>query len=252
MATIAPAQPSRASERRFFSGMAVAMLVTAFIGFAPTYYLFPWLQGVTVRGVAAGAALTPLVHVHAVIFSAWLVLFLAQARFIAMNRFEFHRAFGIAGIVLAPALIVIGLWTAIASGRNGTSPPGWANPEAFLLVPFTAIALFAGFFIAAIANRHRPDYHKRLMLLATIAMLVPALSRIMRMTQLPFLPPGVWGALIVVNLYLGALVVYDLSSRGRLHTATLWGVAVHLASWPVRLTLGYTEAWQGFAGTLLD
>ena len=90
------------------------------------------------------------------------------------------------------------------------------------------------------------------MLLATIALLVPALARIMRMTQPPFLPPGVWGALIVVNLYLGALIAYDLISTGRLHEATLWGVAVHLLSWPARLTLGYTESWQAFASSLLD
>jgi hypothetical protein len=90
------------------------------------------------------------------------------------------------------------------------------------------------------------------MLLATMAMLVPALARIARMMQLPFLPPGVRGGLILLNLYLAALVIFDWIRRGRLHPVTIWGVVVYLATWPARLTLGHTEPWQTFARSLLD
>jgi hypothetical protein len=251
MATLAQPWFRINAERRFFTGMAVAMLVTVFIGFAPTYYLLPWLQGVTVRGVAGGASLTPLVHMHAVLFSAWILLFLAQTGLVAARRTDLHRTLGVTALGLALAVLVVGIWTAIESGRQGNTPPGWANDEAFLPVPLTSMALFAGFVAAGFYWRRRSDYHKRLMLLATIAMLVPALARIMRMTDPPFLPPGVWGALVVLNLYLAALIVFDLVRRGRLHPVTIWGVAIYLVTWPMRLTLGYTEPWQAFAHALL-
>ena len=239
------------SERLFFTGMAAAMLVTVFIGFGPTYYLLPWMQGVTPRGQVAGAGLTPLVHLHAVVFSAWIVLFIVQTGLIAARRMPVHRSVGAASLVLAIAVIVIGLWTAIDSGRQGNTPRGWPNPEAFLVVPFMSILLFAGFFAAGFVFRRRPDYHKRLMLLATMAMLIPALARIARMIQPSVIPTGVWGALVVINLFLGALIAFDLVRTGRLHPATIWGIGVYLVTWPIRLNLGYTEPWQAFARTLL-
>ncbi len=251
MATLARPQAGLNAERLFFTGMAAAMLVTVFVGFAPTYYLLPWLQGVTVRGEAAGAGLTPLVHLHAVIFSAWILLFISQTGLIAARRMAQLRTLGAASLVLAAAVIAVGLWTAVESGHRGNTPPGWGNAEAFLMVPAMSILLFAGFFAAGFASRRRADYHKRFMLLATMSMLIPALSRIARLIQPSVLPGGVWGALIVINLYLAALVVFDLYRRGRVHPATLWGIGIYLAAWPARLTLGYSEPWQAFARWLL-
>jgi hypothetical protein len=89
------------------------------------------------------------------------------------------------------------------------------------------------------------------MLLGTMAMLVPALARIIRMVQPPFLPFGVRGALVILNLYLAALIVFDLSRRGRLHPVTVWGAAIFLVTWPLRLLIGYSDLWQGFAHGLL-
>lgn len=251
MATLAQPPLRMNAERWFFTGMAVAMLVTVLIGFAPTYYLFPFAEAVTARGVTAGANLTPLVHIHATLFSAWMILFVAQTGLVAGRRVELHRAFGLASVVLAPAVFVAGAWLAIESGRRGSTPPAWPNAEAFLPVPLVSIVLFAGFTAAGVGWRRRPDYHKRLMLLGTMAMLVPALARIMRMVEPPFLPFGIRGALVVLNLYLAALIVFDLSRRGRLHPVTIWGAGIFLVTWPLRITIGYSDAWQAFANMLL-
>ncbi|WP_162806640.1 hypothetical protein [Sphingosinicella terrae] len=252
MATLAPRRSRVRSERGFFVAMAAAMLFTVLVGFAPTYYLLPWLQGVTVRGVAGAAALTPIVHVHAIIFSAWILLFIAQTSLVAIGRTDLHRWLGPAALAFAPLVVAVGLWTAIDSGRARNTPPGWANAEAFLALPFTSIGLFGGFVAAGFVWRRRSDVHKRLMLLGTIAMMVPALARIVRNFDPPLLPPGVAGALVLVNLFLAALVAFDLSRRGRIHPVTFWGVAIHLLSWPFRLHVGETGAWQAFAGSLLS
>jgi hypothetical protein len=250
MATLARPRPPLNAEGKFFTGMAAAMLVTVFVGFAPTYYLLPWFNGVTTRGVAGAAALTPLVHVHALVFSGWLILFIAQTGLVAARRTDIHRALGGAGLALAGAVTVIGLVTAISAGRRGSSPPGW-DDRAFLLVPVTSVLLFAGFVAAGFVRRRRADWHKRLMLLGTIAMLVPALARIMNMIALPFLPRGVAGGLILVNLFLLALIAFDLKRLRRVHPATLWGIAIFLITWPARLMLGETGPWQAFAAALI-
>jgi hypothetical protein len=239
------------TERLFFSGMAAAMLITVLIGFAPTYYLFPWLHAETVRGVAAGASLTPLVHIHATVLSAWMILYVVQTALVSARRVDLHRSLGLVSLVLAPAVFVAGVWLAIDSGRRGSTPPAWPNAEAFLPVPLVSIFLFAGFTAAAIIRRRRSDYHKRLMLLGTMAMLVPALARIIRMVQPPFLPFGVRGALVALNVYLAALIVFDLSRLGRLHPVTFWGAVIFLATWALRVFVGYSDAWQSFAHLLL-
>lgn len=250
MATLARAPIGIKADRIFFSGMAVAMAVTAFVAFAPTYYLLPYMNATTVRGVAGGASLSPLVHVHGIIFSAWMLFFVAQTSLIAARRCDLHRVTGTIGMLLAAAIVVVGPLTAIEAARDGSSPPGW-DDKAFLLVPIMSILVFAGFTAAGYVHRQRSDYHKRLMLLGTMAMMVPALSRIVRMTDPPFLPFGVFGALVVLNLYLLSLVVFDLSRNGRLHRVTVWGIAIFLATWPARLLLGSSEPWQAFAQTLI-
>jgi hypothetical protein len=250
MATLA-ARPARApTDRAFFTGMALALLATTFAGFAPTYYMLPYFEAVTARGVAGGASLTPLVHMHGILFSAWMLLYVAQTWLVAAGRVGVHRKLGVAGAVVAPLLVAVGLLTAIQAARLGSSPPGW-DDKAFLLVPFMSMAVFAGFFAAGVVRRKRADYHKRFMLLATMAMLVPALARIMRMTEPPFLPIGVYGGLVVLNLFLAALVIFDIRRTGRIHPATIWGIGIYLTTWPARLLLGSTEPWQAFAQTVI-
>lgn len=147
-------------------------------------------------------------------------------------------------------MIVVGYLTAIHAARAGSSPPGW-DDKAFLLIPLSSLALFGSFLNAGVLNRDRPDYHKRLMLLATIALLLPALARIVRMMGLPILPVGVLGGLVVINLYLIALIVFDFSRLGRVHPVTLWGTLIFLIVWPTRVELGYSSVWQDFAQFLI-
>ena len=78
----------RARDRRFFTGMAIASLLTAFVGFAPTYYL---------RGLSDAPPLPTLVHVHGLLSTAWLLLFLTQASLVAAHRTDIHRRLGVAG-----------------------------------------------------------------------------------------------------------------------------------------------------------
>src|SRR3546814_18707736 len=88
-----------------------------------------------------------------------------------------HRVMGIAGAGLGAIIIVLALVTAIAGGRLHHSPPG-IDPRSFLAFPVITIAVFAAFFAAGIARRREPEVHKRLLLLAPLTLVVPALARV--------------------------------------------------------------------------
>ncbi len=223
----------RARDRWFFTGMAVAVALTAFIGFAPTYYL---------RSIVGGPPLSTLVHVHGMVFTAWILLFLTQASLVAAHRTDIHRRLGVAAAVLVPLMLVIGWLTAIEAARRGVTPPGGPPPLAFLSVPLGTLLAFAILVIAGLLNRSRPETHKRLMLLATIAVVTPALARL-RYLGFGGPPVGIGGtcAFVVVCL------AYDRLSHGRVHPAFLWGGVFLMLSLPARFAVGRTEAWRAVA-----
>jgi hypothetical protein len=247
VATRAAAAAALISERMFFGGMALAMLAFVFVGFAPTYYLQGYFGVVSVRG---SAPLTPLVHAHAVVTTAWMLLFAAQAGLIAVRRPDLHRIAGIGGLLLAAAVAAIGAVTAIESARLGRTPPGWST-EGFLVFPLASVALMTLFVGLGALNRHRPQHHKRLMLLAAIAMLVPAGARMARYVFTGVLPPGPVGGMLLSDVFLVALALNDIRRGGRLHPVTLWGGGVLLASQPLRVYLAETTPWRDFAAFLI-
>jgi hypothetical protein len=227
--------------------MALAMLVFTFVGFAPTYFLSNLFDAANLRG---DAALTPLVHVHAVVSSAWIVLFVAQTSLVAAHRTDLHRIAGILGVLLAAAIVIIGIMTALESARTGRTPPG-RSPEAFLIFPLASVFFLAVLVALGAAWRRRAQYHKRLMLLATTAMLVPAGARMARHVFAGVLPPGPVGGMILTNVFVIALVGYDLRQNGRLHPVTLWAGGLLLLSEPLRVILSDTPAWRSFAAMLI-
>src|ERR1700674_4439000 len=97
-----------AMERRIYTWAAVVALIAIFAGFAPTYYL---------KGAFGTPDLTTIKHVHGVVMTAWFVFFLVQVRLVATGNTLTHRKLGIFGVVLALALVTVGMLTAIASAR---------------------------------------------------------------------------------------------------------------------------------------
>lgn len=245
MTTTTAPQARFLTDRRFFAGMALAMAAAAFVGFAPTYYLAGLNDAPT-------PALTPQVHLHGALATAWMLLLVVQTGLISAGRPDIHRLSGLAGVVLGAAILVSGVLLAIGSERRthtDATTGTMADPYVFLIFPLASVGLFALFAALGVANRSRPDTHKRLMLLATMSLLGPALARVVNRT-LPVLP-GPIGALLLIDVFLAALVAYDLTTRGRLHPATLWAGGFLLLSEPLRVAIGFSEPWQAFARGLM-
>jgi hypothetical protein len=230
-------------DRVFYSGMAIVLALTIIIGFAPTYYLR--LLGEAPMTTLSGRAMTPLVHMHGVLFTGWLVLFFVQTALVAAHRVRLHQRLGIAGVVLAAAMLVVGAKTAIAGAAAGSAPPG-VDPLTFLAIPLFDMLLFGGFVTAALILRRNREAHKRLMLLAYISIIVAAVARLPGV--LPLGPPAFFGLSFI---FVAIGISYDIFSRRRVHKAYIWGGTLLVLSVPLRLLISGTEAWQSFAGFLV-
>lgn len=115
-------------------------------------------------------------------------------------------------------------------------------------MPVGELAIFATLFTAAILLRRRGAYHKRLMVLASLAMLTPAVARL----PLDFAAYGGPLAFFALTdlLILGAIAFDTLRNR-RLHPAFAAGFAVVVAGQFGRLALSQTAAWDAFARWLV-
>ena len=129
--------PNR-QDRLFYGSIAVALALTVFVGFGPTY-LFPIFTG-SAQATLTGGPVTPLVHVHAALFSAWVLLFIAQTTLVAKRKLAVHRRLGIAGGVLAVLMVVVGTLTALKKSARGEAPAG-IDPLQFLMIPLKSSPL---------------------------------------------------------------------------------------------------------------
>src|SRR5688572_1565789 len=108
-------------DHRFFSSMSIVMTVTILAGFSQTY---------VPRVVTGEPELLPIIHLHALVFTSWLVFFVAQTTLVLTGRTAVHRRLGIAGVVLAALMLVVGTMTAIAVAREGSvGIPGVEFPD---------------------------------------------------------------------------------------------------------------------------
>ncbi len=225
-------------ERSVYTWGAIAAIAIAFAGFAPSYYL---------KGVFGTPELTSLKHLHGVVMSAWFLLFFVQVRLVANGRTDIHRMLGVAGIVLAVLVVYMGLSNGIASARAGFAPPG-IPPLVFLVLPVGEMITFTALVTAAVVLRKKSPWHKRLMLVASLAMLTPAWARMVILATGLAIPPLFFALTDAVII---ACAVYDWRRNGRFHPAFTWAIALVVVVQFGRLALSQTNAWTEFAKWLI-
>ena len=256
MATLAsePVSKQRAATRdRSFLWLAIIALLIAVLGFTPTY----WAQ------LPAGTTnASPLIHLHALAFTAWPLLLVSQAILIDRGKVRNHRTWGIAGISLATIMLIVGIATAVVAMQARLANGEGDAARAFLIVPITGVCVFYLYFMAAAFNVTRPDWHKRFVIVATSSVLQAAMARFaffavhgmgpgMRPTSFPSAPAT---APLIGSLLLDLMIVYgmfvDWRRDGRPHPAWLWGLGGLLIVQFARAPLSHTSAWLGFADWL--
>jgi hypothetical protein len=219
----------------FFSGMALLILGSVFFGFARTYFF---------AGLWNAPLPNRLIHVHAVVFSSWIAFFILQIALVSTNRVRWHRNLGVLGVALATAVVTLGILAATDSVSRGFSPAGSnIDPKTFYAIPFFEVVVFAILVIAAFRFRFSPTAHKRLMLIATISLLGPAINR-WPIALIHKVPPLAFAILLGFILM---LVAYDIWTLGRVHRATLWAGLTVVISQLLLFPIGQTALWHSFS-----
>jgi hypothetical protein len=234
-----PSIQTAGKGRRLYIWFAVFMPIIVLVGFARTYYLKGFFGNPPLPG--------PLVHLHGLVMTSWVVLFVTQVSLVATGRTRMHQRLGVFGAILAALIVLIGVLTAIAGAARGATP----GPPAlqFLVIPLGDMLVFAALVGAALYfRRSRLDVHKRLMLLAAVNLLAPAIARI----PLHFIETG--GPLAffgLTDVCLLAGVALDTIKNRRLHPVFLWGTLLIIASQPLRMMLAGTDVWMRIATALV-
>jgi len=225
--------PGRRFDHRFFTGMSLLMLLTAFAGFARTYFL---------AGVFRAPLPSLIIHVHGAAFSCWVLLLVVQSSLVAAGRVSVHRSLGVAGFLVGCAMLVLGVLAATDSLVRGGGPPG-RDVKAFYIVPLTDMVIFGTLLFFAFRRRFDPPAHKRLIYIATTGLLIAAVARL----PLAFSQRNAAAAGPLTWVFLLILATYDLWSTRRIHPATRWAGAFLIFVQMVRFPIGQTAAWHAFA-----
>jgi hypothetical protein len=245
MATIVqPVADRKASERKFYSRMAIFLVVVVLLGFGPSFYL----RGIVPPYPRPNPTLPPGVMFHGLMFTLWMALLIVQTQLVSTRRTETHMKLGTAAMLLAIALIPVMYLTAVWAVPRESHPP-FTDSLNWTAIPLAVIPAFAFLIYEAWRRRRQAQWHKRLMLGATIMFAAgPGFSRI------PLAPPSFWGftaqLLVGTALLYAPLFIWDRRTQGGVHPATWTGYAVATAAAIVPLTLIYTNSWGGIAAKL--
>jgi hypothetical protein len=231
MATIAaPAPDRKASERKFYSRMALFLVFLVLLGFGPSFYL----RNIVPSYPRPNPTLPPAVILHGAVFTIWMALIIAQTQLIAARKHQVHMRLGIAGMLFAILIIPIMYLTAVWQVARANQAP-FTDPLTWTIVPLAVILPFAALVWGGWANRRNVQTHKRLMLSAAILVVMgPAIGR------LPIAPPVLAG--FTVQLLLGLalfvpLFIWDRRSLGHVHPASKFGFAMAAISIAIPLAV---------------
>jgi uncharacterized membrane protein YozB (DUF420 family) len=229
------------SKRRtaFFVVLAAALTATLIFGFSRTFFLQP---------VFGAPTLTLPFIVHGTLATAWFALLLCQALLARNGQIAAHRNLGAWAPWLVIAVVASTIWVIITNLQLPVTGSGLPRHAGLMLQGSTTL-WFVGLFLYGWVNRHRPDVHKRAMILATITMMAPGFSRISRLFRDSGPPP--FDSAFLAAIFIGALVVHDARSLKKVHPVTLWAGIGYLAWVAVRQPIAKSDAWAKLAAPLV-
>lgn len=244
MATIAsPAVDAQTRERRFYSRMAIALVVLVFLGFAPSFYL----RGI-VPSPRPNPTLPPAVMLHGLLFTSWMLLVVAQTQLVKAGRRDVHMALGKLTMLVAVLMIPVMYLTAVWQVARANQAP-MTDPLTWTIIPLAVIVPFGFLVWQGWQRRREAQWHKRLLLSAAILIVAgPSIGR------LPIAPPTLGGVtfLMLLGLLLFVpLFIWDKRTQGHTHPATWLGFSMLAISIAVPLAVFWTGAdWASIAAQM--
>jgi hypothetical protein len=217
--------------------MILVLWTIIVLGFSKTYFL---------AGMVRAPLPNLLIHLHGAAFTLWMVLLLVQTTLITARKVKIHRTLGLMTFGLAVLMVVLGVLSGIDAMRRGVAPLG-LDAQTFFIIPFSDMACFSVLVFYSYRTRLRAELHKRLILIASIALMGAGVAR----WPIQFLqdhPPAQDSVLLALLL---ALAAFDLLQLHRVSKATsLGGIPLFLIHL-VRVPLGMTPVWHAFTSYLM-
>jgi hypothetical protein len=245
MATIAaPPADRKAAERRFYSRMALFLVLLVLLGFGPSFYL----RGMVPAYPRPNPTLPPTVILHGTVFTLWMAAVVAQTQLISARKYEIHMRLGKLTVLLALLMIPVMYMAAVWQVARANQPP-FTDPLTWTIVPLAVIIPFAVLVRSGWSKRRDAPWHKRLMLSAAILVVMgPAIGRI------PMAPPSLIGFSLQFLLGLALFIplfLWDRKTIGHVHPATRFGFAMAAISIAIPLIVFWTGLpWAKIAAHL--
>lgn len=218
------------SQNSFYFKMGVALLLIVIAGFG---------SAMLVRQT------TPLdfpliFHLHAAVYLAWFTLFIVQTKLIKQQNYLIHRRLGFSSIALVVAMVVTGFLLSTISYSRGVSPVPNTTIQQFIALPLLDLTGLIIFVTLGFINRAKADTHKHCMLMASIAILDPAIARF---TISLGVPP------LAILLHVGLVLIvalYDKRSAAKVNIITWCGLAFVILRIAFVFTIAGSSAWASF------
>jgi hypothetical protein len=116
-----------------------------------------------------------VLHVHAAVFTVWMLILTAQVLLVLRNRVAWHRSFGWFAVGWACLMAVMGPWAAMTSQATFVNSPD-AEPQ-FIAANILNMLGFLSILAWGISQRKNPAAHRRLMILSSISLADPGFAR---------------------------------------------------------------------------
>ena len=225
------------TRNRTYVVIAVIAMFSTLAGFSLTYVV-PLASG-SFEGRG-------MLHIHGALYFVWLVVFILQPSLVQAGNTALHKKIGIAGFVLAGIMIVMGVAVSVTGARLNS--PGLVvaglQSHQFLLIPLTDMILFSLFLAYSLANLKRFEYHKRLMVLATVALLPAAFGRLSAMLGLA----NPMAIILFSESMLIGIIAHEWLMTKKLHPVYKWGggfmFVVHILRFPIAGSALWTSIGQ--------
>lgn len=235
MATLAPGAMRPAdrflADQAFFVRMSTGIFIFVAVAFAQ------W----SLRGMVDFGRVPIWVHLHGLAMLSWLALFATQNRLAQSGAMALHRKLGWSSIALAAFMLTVGTYSSIEAIALHRKPPFFTDPYFLALGP-SSLVYFAGTLGWALARRKDTEWHRRLMLVATVLLLEPAFGRLLPMPLLGEWGP--WTQMVLQAGILGIAIRHDRRVRGAAHPALVWGIVLVVA---LHVTIHLLAANSAFA-----
>ena len=224
----------------FYAIMAGVAALAAAAGFSTTY-LMP-LAGARFDGPW-------IAHVHGILFFAWVLLFVAQTSLVRRGNVQLHRRLGLCALPLALAMALSGVGVGLYAVRRDLAAGQGDFAHSQLIGVLTTMTILVAFVAVALWKRRQPDWHKRMILLATIAMLWPAWFRFRHF--MPWVPrPDILLAVVLADSLIVVAMIRDRLRFGQVHPAYwIFGLGL-IAEHVGEILLFDTPPWRAAAGAI--